>query len=327
MQNPQHRADSLLGIHIGQRSVYSAHIHPDGRPLNRSTQTYREDQDKAKGLTALVEVEEARARESGSILSVVCLAMDLPDWRTYGSDLFRAWNSRFPFPTLVVPSRAAVLLGAFPQRAAFITILGAELRFVALDVSLTFRDVRWHEGGGHWWLEEFHRLGPHSQRLQQSLSSLETKAVGKRLQAVPKILELADYPGPDPVLKARLDKIGLALAERCAVVASRLPGVVRYSLAGYLSQSVLGQRLRRELEKLPGSPVFHSPHFPPEVGAAALAWSFWSENRERKMLDRPDLFLELTQKNVGKWGPPKTLVRRLYRAPRLFPNYRKPEEL
>jgi hypothetical protein len=131
-------------------------------------------------------------------------------------------------------------------------------------------------------------------------------------------LELGESPTPDPVLKPRLDKVGRQLAEMALRVSSRLPGLKRFALSGFLAQTALGQVVLQNLKKLAPGLRYTDPAFPPEVGSALIALAQGHENREREHLGKPPFSQDRT---VDEWTPPKVLIRRLYRTRKPFEDY------
>ncbi len=214
---------------------------------------------------------------------------------------------------LTVPAPLAILLGALPSGPGLLLSLGTDLKLVALDSTHVYREFRLQEGGGQWWVGELSKLAEHSTRLSRALSDHTSPA--RLMKALPQILELGDFPGPDPVLKARLDGLSLTIAESCVGLASRLPGVRRLVMSGFLHPSSLSQRVSEACDGALSQP---EPQFPAEVGAALLGLALAKENQERVHLSKP---LESGRLPATQWGVSPVLVRRLYRLRRPFEKF------
>ena len=204
-------------------------------------------------------------------------------------------------------------MGAVPHGPSLLVSLGAELRLGAMDSTHTYREFRLQEGGGTWWTAELPRLAQHSPKLTRALAELPTEQ--KVLRALPRLLEHADFPAPDPVLKARLDGLSATVAESCLGLSTRLPGVSRMTFAGFLHPSPMSRRIA---DHCAAYLRLETARFPAEVGAALLGLALHQENEERRHLGKP---LETGESPPDRWGAPPVLVRRLYRLRKPFEHY------
>lgn len=219
-------------------------------------------------------------------------------------------------PQIVCPTLSCSLLGAIPQGPGLYFSLGQEVRLAVIDSTHTYREFRFLEGGGEWWLRELVRLAEHSQRLRIHLKEWPSGEVP--MSAVPQLLELGLFPTPCAVLKPRLEKIARSLGNAVVTAATRLPGLRHYALGGFLASSGLGLLVEDYLAEHLVSLKRSSGRFPAEVGSALLGLALHKENEERKHLGRDPLVVPLTPPD---WAPPTVLVRRLYRMRRPFEEY------
>ncbi len=216
------------------------------------------------------------------------------------------------------PALASSLLGAVPQGPGMYLSLGREVRLASVDATNRYREFRFLEGGGQWWLGELARLAEHSQKLRVHFP--RSGSAGPTLTKLPSLLELGRYPAPCPVLKPRLEKVARKVAEAVAGAASRLPGLFRYAVGGFLADSPLGELVIEHLEEAYPHLRAVSPRFPPEVGSALLGLAFDKENEERHHLGKdPFAFPSMPD----DWAPPQELLRRLYRLRKPFEEYPK----
>jgi len=219
-------------------------------------------------------------------------------------------------PEVVQPALSSVLLGAIPEGPGMLLSLGREVRIALIDSTLTYREYRIAEGGGMWWQAELEKLSQHSLRLRTHLKAF---AEGKPpLRSIPQLLDLGRYPTPDPVLKPRLEKIAGKLVKMALNISSRLPGLKRFALSGYLANSALGELIKKGLNEEAPQLKFKKPQFPPEVGSALMALAFERENWERDHLGK-EIFSQ--DRSDDSWSPPQALVRRLYKLRKPFERY------
>lgn len=219
---------------------------------------------------------------------------------------------------LTVPALAAILVGAIPSAPGLLVSLGAELRLAVTDSTVSYREFRISEGGGLWWTRELFKVAENSARIQARLRPFVGKKPESLLPYLPQILEMGSYPGPDPVLKLRVEDIAEKVAESCLGLSTRLPGLSRLTLAGFLHPTSLSQKLLDGVAKEAPDFKLLSPTFPAEIGAALFGLAFCLENRERKHLQKPNLRAEIDPK---QWEPNSHLLRRLYRTRRPFEVY------
>lgn len=219
-------------------------------------------------------------------------------------------------PDIVQPALSSVLLGAIPDRPGLLLNLGREVRIALIDSTLTYREYRFTEGGGDWWRAEVQRLAEHSLRLQTHLKQFSQGKPG--LRNIPQLLELGQYPTPDPVLKPRLEKMAGQLAQMVIRATARLPGMEDYALSGYLGKSSFGRLVARRLSEEAPHLRERTPRFPPEVGAALSGLAQERENWEREHLGK-ELFQQ--DRTQDDWAPPQELIRRLYRLRKPFERF------
>ena len=285
-------------------------LQQDGRVRRIWESRYRGFAELSEALSSLLS-ECSRQTDNKDLRSVV-LGLDKGHRSSLAlSEMQRQLGDEVPL--LAVPAPLAILVGALPSSPGLLLSLGTDLKLVALDSTHVYREFRLQEGGGQWWVGELSRLSQHSPRLAQALEIHPTP--GKTMKALPKLLELGDFPGPDPVLKARLDGLSMTIAESCVGLASRLPGVRRLVMSGFLHPSPLSQRV---LELSQEALLQPQPRFPAEVGAALLGLALHKENEERQHLGKP---LETGRLPATGWGVSPVLLRRLYRLRRPFEQF------
>lgn len=300
----------FLGVHVGRGSLRARILDEDGRSA------------------ALVEKRFRATEELAGALSAAFTELaERPDWRGVRGAAVglekgqrcalpaEALQAALPaeVPLLAVPAQLAILLGAVPSVPSLLVSLGSDLRLAALDSTHAYREFRLQEGGGQWWTEELRRLAEHSPKLTRALAGLDGDT--KLMKALPRLLEGADFPAPDPVLKVRMDGLCATIAESCVGLASRLPGVRTFSMAGFLHPSPMSQRIG---DACSSALRFQVSRFPAEVGAALLGLALHKENQERRHLGKP---LEDGKTAPGQWGVSPVLVRRLFRLRRPFDGF------
>lgn len=304
---------TLLGIHMGRRSLRASLLSKHGTLIDRQEKWFRHPRDLAPSL--LETLVELSSTPSWATLEVLAIGLD------------KAQRPLLPHDEIVpilppqanlltFPSQLATLLGAIPEGPGLLVSLGSELRIAAIDSTHKCHDFRFQEGGGQWWVAELRRLAQHSQRLQQALSRYQS--LDATLRAIPKLLETADFPSPDPVLKIRVDGLCETIATSCLRLASRLSGVRHVTFSGYLHPSPLSQRISSHFAK---SLQVRPPAFPSDIGAALLGLALQKENEERAHLGKP---YETGSSPPHQWVPPATLLRRLYRIRHPFESYQEP---
>lgn len=300
----------FLGIHFGRASLRARLLDEHGGSSGLWEKRYRGTSELSEALFALI--EELSQHPNRPTLSSVVIGLDKGHRSTLPmSEIQNRLGSEVSL--LTVPAPLAILLGALPSGPGLLLSFGTDLKLVALDSTHVYREFRMQEGGGQWWVGELTKLAQHSARLSRALTDHVSPA--RLMKALPQILELGDFPGPDPVLKARLDGLSLTIAESCVGLASRLPGVRRIVMSGFLHPSPLSQRVLEACEGALGQP---EPQFPAEVGAALLGLALAKENQERIHLDKP---LESGRLPATQWGASPVLVRRLYRLRRPFEQF------
>lgn len=298
---------TFLGIHLGRASFGARLLTDSGREIDRAERRFRGHTELEHALAELVESWVAR----GSPHSVV-IGLEKGHRSSLALHQLKA-KLAAEVALLTVPATLSVLLGALPSGPGMLLSMGSNLRIATVDSSHSFRELRMQEGGGQWWSMELSKLAQHSPRLSQAMA--QHRSGPQLMKAVPRLLETGDYPSPDPVLKARLDKLGQSVAESCLNVASRLPGVRRLVLSGYLHPSPMS---RRVLEACEGTLDLPQPRFPAEVGAALLGLALYKENQERLHLGKPP---ETGQFPATDWGASPVLLRRLFRLRKPFPEF------
>lgn len=152
------------------------------------------------------------------------------------------------------------------------------------------------EGGLEWLARETLRLldevkGPSQHRLQRALADyrgnpVEREQMRSRAIAVRRaVLDLADYPGPDPACLAVLGKA----ARRISDLLRRLTSRVRLhnpSRAAWLDGTLSGplwEAMLVEFSKYLPELSWAAPDAPPEVGAARLALGALKEEQRRAL--------------------------------------------
>lgn len=221
-----------------------------------------------------------------------------------------------PLPEIFQPALASSLLGAIPEGPGLLLSLGREIRIAVIDSTNTYREFRFVEGGGEWWQDQLLALSHHSRRLQ-----LHMKDFGSGrppLKFVPRLLELGQYPTPDPVLKPKLEKVSQQVARMVHTASARLPGLKRYAVSGFLSDSALSELTVAFLAESAPHLKLRSTLFPPELGSALVGLALDLENEERAHLNREPF---VAKPGLNDWTPPVELLRRLYRTRKPFQDY------
>lgn len=300
----------FLGIHTGRVSLKACFLAEDGTSVASAHRRFRNSRELHQALQSVLEELQ-----------------QLPFWGQTGGaaiGLEKAHRCGLPaaqleallpagVPLQLIPSQLAILLGAVPHAPSLLVSLGADLRLASLDSAHNYREFRLQEGGGLWWTGELPRLAQHSLKLQRALAPISN--TNTLLKSLPQLLENADYPAPDPVLKARMDGLCANIANRCLYLASRQPGIRYLSLAGYLFPSTISRRIvegcSEHLRHLPA-------RFPAEVGAALVGLALYKENQEREHLGKAkeDGRPTPTQKEISP-----VLLRRLYKIRRPFERF------
>lgn len=309
----------FLGAQCGRRSLHASVLRQDGRSLAEFRVRLGQLHEINDNLRLFLEqVQSALTAEQWDNLRAVCLGVE----KFHRSHL-NVEGLRGLLPSqatlICVPAPASHLLGAYPGGPAVLTNLGADLKLTVIDSTLTYREFRLNEGGGNWWLAQLQKLSEHSPRLSREFSRLGPAEPADRLRYLPRLLELGDFPGPDPVLKPKLDKISETVADRILAITARLPGVRRVVLGGFLHPGSVSERIVRHIKsEAPGLRVVE-PRFLPEVGAALFGLAHLKENEERNHLGKPRL--EGFVVSGKDWTSPPDLVRRLHRTRKPFEEY------
>lgn len=306
--------EAYCGLHVGANRLYGVCLAPDGRLLAQASSRFRRLEELADSYDRVVEALNQKAPQTDLFWT---LGLEKPQ-RLILAPRNPGLNLVSLKPDVVQPALASVLLGAIPQGPGLLLSLGREVRFALIDSTLAYREYRITEGGGTWWQKELVVLSQHSRRLQTHLSDFSTEE--PPLPHLPKLLELGQFPTPDPVLKPRLEKVATRLAEMAQTLTARLPGLKRYCLSGFLARSTLGALVAQNLAK-------EAPHlravdaqFPPEVGSALLGLAQDRENWERDHLGKAPFVQDRT---VDEWCPPRVLLRRLFKLRKPFEAYPK----
>lgn len=226
---------------------------------------------------------------------------------------------------MFLPATQAILLGALPHAPGLLISMGSSLRLATCDSTHVYREFRLQEGGGAWWVEELKRISEHSPRLRQRLSAVGAGEAAL-LRAVPSLLELGDFPGPDPALKIRLDGLCNTISNSCLGLSTRLPGLGRIALSGFLHPSAMSRRIVRNLTEPNSHLRLPAPRFPAPIGSALVALAAHKEIEEQQLLGKSSPSVGEKPK-LGDWGAPVDLVRRLYRMRKPFDRYIPPDDL
>lgn len=306
----QDRASYFLGVHVGRGSLRARVLAGDGQPVGLVEKRFRHSGNLPQALDAAF--AELSQRPGWSGLRGAVVGLDKGQRCGLPAPTLQAALPE-GVPLLAVPAQLAILLGAVPGGPSLLVSMGSDLRLAALDSTHTYREFRLQEGGGQWWTGELRRLAEHSPKLTRALSGMTEE--GQVMKALPRLLEGADFPAPDPVLKVRMDGLCTTIAESCMGLASRLPGVRTFSMAGFLHPSPMSQRIGDACSR---ALAFQQPRFPAEVGAALLGLALHRENEERRHLGKP---LEDGKMAPGQWGAPPLLIRRLFRTRRPFDGF------
>lgn len=310
---------TFLGISAGRRSLRALLLDSSGAKLGQCQVRHQVLADFTEDFSSLLETAKASFDPSHwSQLVAVCLGLEKSHRSHFNSEQAETLLPQ-GVPLLALPGHAATLVGAIPSGPGLLVSLGADLKLAVIDSTQTYREFRLAEGGGLWWLMELERLAAHSPGLRRELDRLGPGELRSKLPHLPRLLELGDFPSPDPVLKPRLDKISATLAESCLGVTTRLPGVKRLTMSGFLNPGSITERMVRHINKeAPHLRILH-PKLPREAGAALMGLAYWHENVERRHLERPAFEGHVAS---GKdWAPSPVLLRRLYKTRRPFEHY------
>ena len=304
----------LCGLHVGHASLHGVALSEQGELLHSAQSRFRGSEGLEPAFEEVVE-SLSRALDPAEIRPLWTLALEKihrPILAPRRLDIPRPAL----IPDIVQPALSSVLLGAIPDRPGLLLNLGREVRIALIDSTLTYREYRFTEGGGEWWRAELQRLAEHSLRLQTHLKQFPEGQPG--LRNIPQLLELGQYPTPDPVLKPRLEKMASQLTQMVIRATARLPGMEDYALSGYLGKSSFGRMVARRLNEEAPYLRERTPRFPPEVGAALSGLAQEKENWEREHLGKELFNQDRTQ---DEWAPPRELVRRLYRLRKPFERF------
>ena len=152
------------------------------------------------------------------------------------------------------------------------------------------------EGGLEWLARESLRLldevkGPSQHRLQRALAEfrgnpVERESMRARAVAVRRaVLDLADYPGPDPACLAVLSKAARRLSDLLRRLTSRvrLQNPTRGAWMDGSLSGPLWEAMQVEFTKYLPELSWAPPDAPPEVGAARLALGALKEEERRAL--------------------------------------------
>lgn len=128
-------------------------------------------------------------------------------------------------------------------------------------------------------------------------------------QAAQVVLELAEFPGPEPFSRALVLKAARRLTELCRRLAAGQFACRRISYSGLGLKGALLEAVQEECARYLPQLSWHPPRFSAEVGAALLAAA-----GQRERLSRRDEKAELRPVSQDVW-------RVLQRERRPFPNY------
>jgi hypothetical protein len=300
----------FVGIHVGRSSLRARLLSEDGSPGVLVEKRFKDSRELGESLTATF--RELATAPAWSALAGAAVGLD--KGQRCSLPVASLQGLLPPGVSLVtMPAQQAQLLGAIPSAPSLLVSLGAELRLASIDSTNTYREFRLQEGGGHWWTQELAKLAAHSSKLQRALAGLGEPL--KVMKALPRLLEGADFPAPDPVLKVRVDGLCATIAESCLGLSSRLPGIGAMSLAGFLHPGPMSLRIS---EGCAGHLRVQQARFPAEVGAALLGLALYKENEERRHLGKP---FEDGQSAPDRWAVPTVLVRRLFKLRRPFDSF------
>ena len=313
MSQPKQPLPHFLGVHVGRGSLRARLLAEDGRSVGLKELRFRQAGEMAEALDAVF--REFSEHPEWDQLRGAAVGLEKAQRLTMPGPALQALLPE-GVPLIPLPAQLAILLGAIPTGPSLLISLGSDLRLVTLDRTNTYREFRMQEGGGRWWTHELRRLSTHSPKLTRALAGLETET--KVLKALPGLLEGADFPSPDPVLKARVDGLCTTIAESCLSLAYRLPGVGNFSMAGFLHPSPMSRRIG---DAAATGLTHRQARFPAEVGAALLGLALYKENEERKHLGKPQ---EEGKLPPTQWGASPVVLRRLFKIRRPFEHFASP---
>lgn len=292
------------GLHVGGQGVYGAVLARSGLCLARSKARFTRPEELGPAFQEAMSCLPLESLQGGTVVAGVDRSQ---------RNLLNI--ERVPGLNFVQPHLASCLLGAIPQGPGLYLSLGRQVKLAAIDSTNRYREFRFVEGGGDWWLSELAHLSEHSLRLQSYFKRF--KDGRPTLSHLPALLELGRFPNPCPVLKPRLEKMARHLADAVYRASSRLPGIRRFALGGFLAESAIGTLVSELLESDNASVNRVEIRFPPEIGSALLALAFDRENEERTHLGKP----RFVYPEGEPWAPPAELLRKLYRLRKPFEEY------
>lgn len=294
-------------------------VRQDGSKVCQCKARHQDLDDFSNELAGVIaSAKEAADEDSWEGLTAVCLGMEKSHRSHFNYDQAAQTMPR-GIPLLVLPAASATLLGAIPSGPGLLVSMSANLRLAVIDSTQTYREFRLSEGGAGWWLLELQRLSEHSAGLAREMAKLGPGELKSKIRYLPRLLELGDFPAPDPVLKPRLDKISTTIADSCMGICTRLPGVKRISFAGFLHPGSMSERIEKRVMEEEPKIRFNQPQFPPEVGAALMGLAYLKENQERAHLEKP--LFEGHAATGKEWTPSPVLLRRLYRLRKPFEHF------
>ena len=126
--------------------------------------------------------------------------------------------------------------------------------------------------------------GRQEQRRQRRVSPTAPSGEDIRLlcQAAQVVLELAEFPGPEPFSRALVLKAARRLTELCRRVSGGLQRCQRGSFLGVALKGTLLEAVMDECQRHLPKVKWHAPLFPSEVGAALLAKAGRAERFQRR---------------------------------------------
>lgn len=304
---------NFFGLHVGHSTLYGVGLDSQGLLLGHEKARFGDLEQLGSAYETVVASLQEKAGHCGQ--DIWTLALEKPHRLALAPRNRMLPGPKFS-PTVVQPALSAAVLGAVPSSPSLLINLGREVRLALIDATHTFREYRITDGGGLWWQTELPNLAVHSQRLQTHLNLYPQQKAP--LRELIRLLELGEFPTPDPVLKPKLEKVAFRLSDMALTLVAKLPGLNDYTLGGFLAHSALGRLIVENINKRAPQFKRRTPRFPPEVGAALTSLALDKENWELDHLGKSPFSLESEK---DEWRPPKALVRRLYKLRKPFEHY------
>ncbi|MCA9792910.1 MAG: hypothetical protein KC910_13980 [Candidatus Eremiobacteraeota bacterium] len=259
----------FLGADCSRHSIHCVLVEAGGRVVQR-TRSRRQGTLEADLASALAPcLEAASGPFEAAVAAEGCGQLALPEGAA------SLWQCR---------PEEALLCGALGCRPGVVITSATTARALGIDRGLKPRQLEQDGGSAGWLAEQGLASRAQSPRLAQAAARLygskEPEGVA-RLAFCREVLELATFPGPDPICRALVLKAARSLCDLTRYLVPRVQTLERATWAGVGMNEPLLEAYFQELQQhLPGLP-WRQPRFTPEVGCALLAQAGYDERQRR----------------------------------------------